>query len=293
MDGVNGHTIVVTGANSGVGLETARRLARLGAQVVMVSRNRQKGEQALDDVRRSTGNHQVDLLLADLSSQAEVRRLAAQLLDRYPRVHVLVHNAGVILPDRRLSPDGIEMNLAVNHLAPFLLTHLLQDRLVEGGPARIINVCSDSQQRAKLDLHDLQAQKHYSMFGAYGTSKLLQTMCTYELARRLSGSGVTANCLHPGAVRTGLGDELHGMLAGVWWVMSRFLMSPEQGAQNSIYVATAPELAHVSGQYFVKQRAAKSNPLSYDQGLTRQVWDLSAKLCGIDSTEPVGPGETA
>lgn len=286
--GLKDRVVVVTGANSGIGLETAPGLAGRGAHVVMVSRDRQKGERAAEDVRRGTGNPRVDLLLADLSSQAEVRRLADDVLERYPRVHVLLHNAGVILPERRLSPDGIEMNLAVNHLAPFLLTALLQDRLIESRPARVVNVGSDSQQRAKLDLDDLHSRHRYSMFGAYGRSKLLQTICTYELARRLSGRGVTANILHPGAVRTGLGDELSGVLSGVWWVMSRFLLSPEQGAQNSIYVAAAPELEGVTGQYFVKRRPAKSNPLSYDEALAGQVWELSAQLVGLQPRRPVG-----
>ena len=280
---LEGKTIVVTGANAGIGLATTKELVRMGAYVMMVSRNRQKGQIALDEVRHSTNRSNVDILYADLSVLSDIQRLAIELLDRLPEIQVLINNAGVFLSERRLSQDGLEMNFAVNCLAPFLLTHLLLDRLLASQPARIVNVTSNSQQNAKLDWNNLQAEKNYSLFGTYGTSKLLETLWSYELARRIKSQGVTVNCLHPGSVKSDIGDEMRGGLALLWRAMKPFLITPEQGAKTSVWAATAPELEQVTGQYFVKKKSTDSNLLSYDIENQRRAWNLCALLSGLDS----------
>jgi NAD(P)-dependent dehydrogenase (short-subunit alcohol dehydrogenase family) len=250
---------------------------------MMVSRNRQKGQIALDQVRHRTNRSNVDILYADLSVLSDIRRLAIELLDQLPEIHVLINNAGVFLSERLLSQDGLEMNFAVNCLAPFLLTNLLLDRLLASQPARIVNVTSNSQQNAKLDWNNLQAEKNYSLFGTYGTSKLLETLWSYELARRIRSQGVTVNCLHPGSVKSDIGDEMKGGLALLWHAMKPFLITPEQGAKTSVWAATAPELEQVTGQYFVKGESTNFNPLSYDIKNQRRVWDLCVLLSGLGS----------
>ena len=202
---MNGKICIVTGANSGIGKETALGLAQMGAHVVMVCRNAAKGEAALEEIRRESGSSQVDLLIADMSSQISVRALAAQIRQKYSRLDVLVNNAGGVVRARALSADGIEMTIAANHLGAALLTLLLLDLLKAGAPSRIVNVSSEAQRRARLDMNDLPFQRPgYGGFTAYGHSKLLMNAFTFELARRLAGTGVTANCLHPGAVATNI-----------------------------------------------------------------------------------------
>ena len=283
---MTGKTCVVTGANSGIGKETALGLAQMGARVVMVCRNAEKGQAALGELRRESGSSQVDLLIADMSSQASVRALAAQIQQTYPRLDVLVNNAGGAAATRTLSPDGFERTLATNHLGPALLTLLLLDLLKASAPSRIINVSSsEAQDLARLDLNDLQFERRkYGPIAAYRQSKLLMNTFTFELARRLAGTGVTANCLHPGAVATDIWNpDLLPPVIGklILAVVKPFLLNAKQGAAVSLYLATSPEVAQVSGEYFVKSKPAKSNPLSRDPKLMAEVWLCTERMTGL------------
>jgi len=265
---------VVTGANSGIGKETALGLARLGARVGLVCRNREKAERALADVQRETGSSQLDLFIADMSSLKSVRSLAAEIEQRYPRLDLLINNAGAAVRHRTLSADGIEMTVAGNYLGPAFLTLLLLDRLKSSAPSRIVNVSSEAHQRPRLDLNDLQFERRtYNSLAAYGQSKLLMNAFTFELARRLEGAGVTVNCLHPGVVRTNIWPSDIPLIGRILIaVMKPFMLSPERGAQVSLYAATSPELAGVSGTYFVKSKPARSHPLSRDPQVDEAIW---------------------
>ena len=279
---MSGNICIVTGANSGIGKETALGLAQMGARVVMVSRNVERGKAALEEVRRESGSSQVDLLIADMSSQASVRALAEQIQRKYPRLDVLVNNAGGAALAVALSADGIEMTLATNHLGPALLTLLLLDLLKASAPSRIINVSSTEAQRPpRLDMNDLQFERRkYGGIAAYRQSKLLMNTFTFELARRLAGTGVTANCLHPGMVATNIWSAtLIGKL--IVAVVKPFMLNSKQGAAVSLYLATSPEVAQVSGEYFVNSKPAKSNPLSRDPKLMAEVWLCTEKMTSL------------
>ena len=281
---MSGKICIVTGANSGIGKETALGLAQMGARVVMVCRNAEKGKAALEEIRRESGSSQVDLLIADMSSQASVRALAEQIQQKYPRLDVLVNNAGGAAPARTLSADGIEMTLATNHLGPALLTLLLLDLLKASAPSRIVNVSSsEAQSPARLDMNDLQFERRkYSSVAAYGQSKLLMNTFTFELARRLAGTGVTANCLHPGAVATNIWSAIAPLIGKlIIAVVKPFMLNSKQGAAVSLYLATSPEVAQVSGEYFVKSKPAKSNPLSRDPKLMAEVWLCTEKMTSL------------
>jgi NAD(P)-dependent dehydrogenase (short-subunit alcohol dehydrogenase family) len=283
---VTGRTCLVTGANSGIGKETALGLARMGARVVLVCRNQQKGENALADIQRQTGSSHLDLLIADMSSFGSVRGLAAQVQQRYPQLDVLINNAGAAVRRRTLSADGIEMTVAGNYLGAALLTSLLLDLLKSSAPSRIVNVSSEAQRNSRLDLNDLQFEKRkYNPLAAYGQSKLLMNAFTFELARRLEGTGVTANCLHPGVVATNIvpadAPWFVKLLVGV---MTPFMLNSAQGAKVSLYVATSPDIADVSGQYFVKSKPANSNPLSRDPKVMTEIWQWTEKMLGLRSS---------
>jgi retinol dehydrogenase 12 len=270
---MRGKVCLVTGSNSGIGKETALGLARLGATIVMVCRDQRKGEAAQAEIKAKSANPSVDLLIADLASQQSIRQLAREITERYPQMHVLVNNAGISPSQRTLTVDGIEVTFAVNHLAPFLLTNLLLDRLKASAPARIVTVASTAQHA--LDFDDLQSEKHYSMFATYGQSKLANILFTYELARRLEGSGVTANCLHPGVVATNLARDFNPFFR----LMARLLFtSPTKGAETSIYLASASEVEGLSGKYFAKKRQARSSPESYDVTSAQRLWQISEQL---------------
>jgi NAD(P)-dependent dehydrogenase (short-subunit alcohol dehydrogenase family) len=279
---MNGKICVVTGANSGIGKETALGLAQMDAHVVMVCRNAEKGKAALEDVRRESGNSQVDLLIADMSSQASVRALAKQIIAKYPRLDVLINNAGGAARERKLSADGIEMTLAANHLGPALLTLLVLDLLRASTPSRIINVSSEAQRRARPDMNDLQFERRkFNTFAAYGQSKLLMNAFTFELARRLEGTGVTANCLHPGVVATNIwGADPPFIFKMIIAVVKPFMLSSKQGAEASLYLATSPDVAQTSGQYFVKSKPAQSSPLSRDPRIAAEIWGWTETMIG-------------
>jgi NAD(P)-dependent dehydrogenase (short-subunit alcohol dehydrogenase family) len=278
---MHGRVAIVTGASSGIGRATALALARRGARVGIVCRDRGRGGATLADVRARTGAGDVTLFLADLASQDAVRGLARELLAHYPAIHVLVNNAGVVNLRRSTTADGIETTFAVNHLAYFLLTRLLLERLESSAPARIVNVASEAHRFGRLDFDDLGHERHYRAMRAYGTSKLANILFTYELARRLEGSGVTANCVHPGAVATGLGQNNGRVATLLTRVLAPFFRTPEQGAETSIYVATSPALEGVSGRYFARSREVRSSPASYEEAAARRLREVSARLTGL------------
>ena len=284
LTNMTGKICIVTGANSGIGKETTLGLAQMGARVVMVCRNAQKGKAALEEIWRESGSSQVDLLIADMSSQASVRALAEQIQQKFHRLDVLVNNAGGAWPARTLSADGIEMTLATNHLGAALLTLLLLDLLKASAPSRIINISSEAQRRTRLDMNDLQFERRkYRGLAAYGQSKLLMNAFTFELARRLVGTGVTANCLHPGVVATNIWSANPAPLIGrlIIAVVKPFMLTSKQGAAVPLYLATSPEAAQVSGEYFVKSRLAKSNPLSRDPKVMAEVWLCTNKMTSL------------
>jgi retinol dehydrogenase-14 len=275
---MTGKTVLITGATSGIGKATAMGLASMGASVVMVGRDRGRGEAAMADIKENSGNASVGLMLADLSSQEQIRRLAHEIKEAYPRLDVLINNAGVIRSERITTAAGLETTFAVNHLAYSLLTNLLLDRLKAGAPSRIVNVASGEQRNGTIDFDDLQGEKGYKGAKAYSQSKLATVLFTYELARRLEGTGVTANCLHPGVVGTNLGSGVSGAFGFVVRALTPLMKSPEKGAQTSIYLASSPEVEGLSGRYFVKKAEARSSNVSYDERIARRLWEVSAEL---------------
>ncbi len=278
---LNDNVALVTGANAGMGRAIATALARQGATVVLVCRDPGKGEEARRAIAQATGNPAIELLVADLASQGAIRAVVRQFRERHDRLHLLVNDAGAHIQERRLSPDGIELNLAINHLAAFLLTNLLLDILRASAPARIVNVASASMART-IDPTDLQSARRFVPFEAYGRAKLATVLCTYALARRLAGSGVTVNALHPGITATAIVDDVAPPLARPFLgLLKRFLLTPEQGAQTALYLATSPAVAGVSGRYFVRERERRSVPSSYDVALQERLWASSVALTGL------------
>jgi NAD(P)-dependent dehydrogenase (short-subunit alcohol dehydrogenase family) len=281
-DSMTGRVCVVTGATRGIGRATAEGLARLDATVVLVSRRQEDGQRVSREIA-AVAERQPDVLLADLSSQDSIRQAAEELRRRYPAVHVLINNAGIITPKRELTVDGIEMQFAVNHLAYFLLTRLLLDCLRAGVPSRIVNVSSGAHSGATLDFEDLQGERSYRANRAYGRSKLANILFTYELARRLDGTGITANCLHPGVIGTKLLADYMGAPVGAAAVARTFGATPERGAATSVYLASSPEVEGVTGQYFEDKRPRRSSRESYDEAAARRLWEVSERLTGLSS----------
>lgn len=270
---LTGRVAVVTGANSGIGLETALGLAQRGARVVMVCRDPVRGEAARQALAARVPGAALDLVTGDLAALAGVRALAATLAERYPAIHVLVNNAGVMLERRAVSADGFELQLAVNHLAPFLLTQLLEAPLAAGAPARVVNVASMAHRLGRIHFEDLNFERRYRMFPAYAQSKLALIMATYTLARRWQGRGIAVNALHPGVINTNLG--------GTPAFFKRFMGSPAKGARTSLYVATDAALDGVTGQYFSACKPARSARASHDAATAARLWRLSAELTGL------------
>lgn len=280
-----GRTVLVTGATSGIGLTTSLALAGLGARVGVVGRDEQRTAAAVEAVRAVPGSGGADAFLADLSDLRQVRSLAAQVLAAYPRLDVLVNNAGGFWGSRRVTVDDLEWTFAVDHLAPFLLTTLLQQRLRESAPARVVTVSSDAHRTGRIDFDDLQAVRGYSGMRAYAQAKLANILFTRELARRLAGSGVTANAVHPGAVRTGFGREDASLVMGlVIRVFGRFMKSPQEGARTSVYAASAPELAEVNGAYLAKARVVQPHRRAQDDDAAARLWAVSEELLARSSS---------
>jgi NAD(P)-dependent dehydrogenase (short-subunit alcohol dehydrogenase family) len=277
---MQGKICLITGANSGIGKATTLALAEMGATVVMVCRNRAKGEEVQQEIKTKSGNDAIDLLIADLSSQASIHQLADTFKQRYQHLHVLINNAGVYMLQRRETVDGLEMTFAINQLAPFLLTNLLLDVLKASAPARIINVSSDAHFGGAINFDDLQSSKNYSIGGrVYGQSKLANVLFTYELARRLQGTGVTANCLHPGFVKTNIAQaDVSPILRTIAQLIFIAGITPEEGAKTSVYLASSPEVEGVTGKYFTKGIPVRSKDISYDEPLQKRMWDISASL---------------
>ena len=273
---------MVTGATSGIGAVTARALAQKGARVIIVARNVNRCENTVAEIIQTTGNHAVEYMLADLSSQDEIHNLVRVYQDKYERLDVLVNNAGGFFMSRLESIDGIEMTFALNHLNYFLLTNLLIETIKASAPARIVNVSSAAHQNASIDFDDLQDKHNYSSWQAYGQSKLANILFTYELARRLEGTGVTVNALHPGFVATNFGANNAGFLGTlVRRFMNLFSIDVETGAQTSIYLAASAEVEGVTGKYFVKQQAVASSEISYDQTTAKRLWEISEEMTGV------------
>ena len=275
---LEGKICLVTGSTSGIGKVTARELAKQGATVVLVSRTRAKGEATQTEITQATGNPHVELLVADLSLLADVRRLASEFQQTYPHLHLLVNNAGCAYPTRTLTSEGLEATLVVNYLAPFLLTELLLDRLKASAPARIVNVSSAQHANAHIDFDNLQGEKKYGNLSTYNQAKLAVLLWTYELARRLKGTGVTVNALHPGITATNFPSGMTGVLAWAMKLSKPFLLTPEKGAQTTLYLATSPEVEGVSGKYFVKSHETTSSNDSYDQTVGARLWEVTEQL---------------
>jgi NAD(P)-dependent dehydrogenase (short-subunit alcohol dehydrogenase family) len=278
---LHGKVCLVTGATSGVGLVTAQALARQGATLIVVGRNPERGAATVSRIQHETGNSAVELIIADLSAQAQVRRLASEVQRRFTRLDVLINNAGALFLRRQLSPDGLEMTFALNHLAYFLLTNLLLDHLKASPAARIVNVSSEAHRGARLDFADLQGQHRYRGWRAYARSKLANILFTYALARRLEGTSVVANALHPGFVATNFGRNNRGITAVFFRIAQLAAISPEQGAQTIIYLASSPEVKGITGAYFVKKKAVRSSQISYDRSAADRLWQVSAGLTAL------------
>src|SRR6185503_7295140 len=269
MSNLTGKVCVVTGANAGVGKETAIGLAKLGATVVMVCRDAGRAEKALREIKHKSSDR-VELMICDLASQKSIRQFADDFKQQHDRLNVLVNNAGVFLRQRSHTEDGIESTFAINHLGYFLVTDLLLDLMKNSKPSRIVNVASTAHRYGKLDVNGWVSAKEYSAFGAYANSKLANVLFTYELARRLEGTGVTANCLHPGAVASNLFRGLPGFLEALIKLVT---ISPERGARTSIYLASAPDVHGITGKYFARRRPEKSSEASYDLEAARRLWE--------------------
>jgi len=279
---MDGRVCVITGATSGIGRAAAEQLASLGARLVIVARDPARGAAARDEIVAATGNREVALEIADLASQRQVRELAARLLAAEPEIHVLVNNAGLALGERRLTEDGLEETFAVNHLAPFLLTNLLLERLRGSSPARVVTVASAAHRGAAIPFDDLNGERGFSGWIAYGWTKLANILFTAELARRLAGSGVTATCLHPGVVATGFGREGPFLVREFQRLLGRvFLLDPKQGADTLVWLASSPEMEGASGGYYAKRRLATPSRAAGDAAAARRLWQESERLTGL------------
>jgi NAD(P)-dependent dehydrogenase (short-subunit alcohol dehydrogenase family) len=277
---MTGRVCVITGASRGIGKASAEALASLGASLTLVCRQQADGDRVASEI---AGRHPaaLDVVAADLSSQSDIRRAAARIRERHPAVHVLINNAGVFTRRRELTVDGLERQFAVNHLAYFLFTNLLLDPLRAAAPSRIINVSSGAHSGSHLDFADLQGERRYDGNRAYSQSKLANILFTYELARRLRGTGVTANCLHPGVIATRLLADFMGVPAAGGALARTFGAKPEKGAETIVYLASSHEVEGVTGKYFVNQRPVASSRESNDEAAARRLWEVSEQLTGI------------
>jgi NAD(P)-dependent dehydrogenase (short-subunit alcohol dehydrogenase family) len=277
---MRGKTVVITGGTSGIGEVAALTLARMGARIVLIARDKARGDATLARLRDSAPGIAHYVHLADLSRLAEMKRVAAQIADREPRLDVLINNAGALFATRQLTEDGLECTFAL-HMAYFVVTEGLRERLSASGPARIINTASAAHQGATLDFDDLQSAKSFGAVKTYGRSKLCNILFTRELARRLRGTGVTANCLHPGFVATRFGDQSGALMSRVVWLAKSFAISPARGAQTIVYLASSPDVAKTTGQYFYESVQALPSPSALDDRSALLLWQRSAALAGM------------
>ncbi len=279
---MQGKTIVITGATSGIGRVAAERLAEMGARIVLVGRDKARTAATLDQLRAKAPGQPHSAHLADLGRLSEMKRVGAEIARAEPRIDVLVNNAGAIFAHRTLTEDGFEKTFALNHLSYFVLTQLLRDSLEAAGEARIVNVASGAHRRATLDLDDLQCAKAYSAIKSYSRSKLCNILFTRELARRLDGTRITANSLHPGAVATRFGDEAGGLISRVVGFFKLLAISPEEGAKTIVYLASAPHVAKTSGRYFYMCRPLSPSLAAQDDAVAAKLWERSLALAGLD-----------
>jgi len=283
---MQGKICLITGGSNGIGKSTAQGLARMGATVVIVGRNAQKTAQVVAEIRAASGSNTVDSLVADLSSQQDVRRLANEFKSKYAHLHVLLNNAGAVFMQRQLSIDGIEMTFALNHLAYFLLTHLLLDTIKASAPARIINVSSGAHTSGKIEFDNLQGERAYGL-SAYDHSKLANILFTMELSRRLEGSGVTVNALHPGFVATGFAKNNGKVIAALVSIFAPLVArSPAKGAETSIYLASSPEVEKITGKYFYDSKVTPTSPVATDMAVAKKLWDVSAEMVHLADAVP-------
>jgi len=275
-----GKVVVITGATSGIGKIAAERLAAMGARIVFVARDKVRGEAELARLRDLTPGRAHAVHYADLSRLSEMKRVANDIAAAEPRIDVLINNAGALFSHRTVTKDGLELTFATNHMSYFVLTDVLKERLLSSAPARVINTSSDAHRRASLDFSDLQSEKDYRGFKVYGCSKLCNILFTRELARRLAGTGVTANSLHPGFVATRFGDESGGLFSYFIRAAKAFALTPEQGAETIIFLASSPDVADVSGKYYYKCRPASPTSQAQDDDAAKKLWQESARLMG-------------
>ncbi|MCT2534483.1 SDR family oxidoreductase [Aquibacillus koreensis] len=277
-----GHVAIITGANSGMGKATSIELAKTGATVVMVCRDQSRGDEARKEVQAKSGSNHVHLMLCDLGSLQSIRDFCAQFKQRFQRLDMLVNNAGVVLPGRHETKDGFELQFGVNHLGHFLLTNLLLDLLRASAPSRIVNVSSGAHKIGKIYFDDVNLTNNYRVWRAYGQSKLANILFTYELADRLHGTGVTVNCLHPGAVATHMGvNRETGFGTLITRLLKPFFQTAEEGAQTAIYLATSPDVRDVTGKYFYRKKPVTSSKKSHDKDLAKKLWALSEEMTGL------------
>jgi NAD(P)-dependent dehydrogenase (short-subunit alcohol dehydrogenase family) len=275
--------VLITGGSSGIGKAAAIALAKMGYKVIILSRSKERGEKALEEIKKSSGSNDVELMTCDLGNQASIREFAENFKAKYERLDILINNAGVILPGRHETSDGYELQFGVNHLGHFLLTNLLLDTIKNSSPARIVVVASGAHKAGKIHFDDINLKNKYSIIKAYSQSKLANVLFTYGLADRLKGTGVTVNCLHPGAVATNMGvNRETGFGTFITSLLKPFFLTPEEGAATSIYLATSEEVKDVSGKYFYRKKPVKSSKQTYDKQLALQLWKLSESLTGLN-----------
>ncbi len=280
---MSGKVCLVTGGTSGIGYVTARELAKVEANVVITARSEEKGKRSVEKLRAESGKSNINALIADFSFQSQVRKLVEEFKRQYDRLDVLINNAGAIYFRRTLTQDGIEMTFAANQLAPFLLTNLLLERLVSSAPARVVNVASNAHEGHVINFDDLEGERNYSFMNAYGQSKLANVMFTYELDRRLAGSEVTVNAVHPGYVGTNMGGN-NGWLVRLFLPINRlWAIDVDQGAETVIYLASSPEVDGVSGKYYYQNKAVPSSPYSHDENAAKRLWEVSVEMTGLNS----------
>ncbi|MGD0190118.1 MAG: SDR family oxidoreductase [Rhizomicrobium sp.] len=272
-------TIVITGATSGIGEVAADRLALKGARIVFIARDHARGEETCKHLAAIAPHSEHVVYYADLSKLAEMKRVAADIAAAEQKIDVLVNNAGAMFSSRRVTADGLEMTFATNHMSYFVLSNVLRERMGAGG--RIVNTASDAHNGAHLDFDDLQSAKHYSGFGVYGRSKLCNILFTRELARRLAGTGITANCLHPGFVATRFGNQSGGVLSFAIRAAKNFALTPEQGAETIVYLASSPDVSDATGGYYVKCKPATPSKAAQSDDDAKRLWDISARLAGL------------
>ena len=279
---MNGKVCIVTGSNSGIGKETALALATMSATVVMAVRDRERGEKAKAGIIGQSKSQSVDMMICDVSSAASIQHFSQDFMAKYDRLDVLINNAGAMFSRREVTPEGFERALAVNYLGPFLLTHRLKALLISSAPSRVINLSSGLHKRGKIDLDDLQSERSFNGMKVYANAKLMVIMFTYELARRLEGTGVTVNVVEPGFAATNLGRNTGSLRSSIMFKMVRPIqISAKKGAETSVYLASSEEVKNVTGKCFTKMRETTTAPTSYDQQLQKQLWNKTAELVGL------------